>query len=332
MKVSVIIPVYNSARYLRTCLESLLAQTFGDWEALVVDDGSTDGSGELCREFARRDSRIRLLTREHKGVSAARNLAMDAAAGEYLFFLDSDDAIHPRLLEALVTQAEASGSQMAFCLFDWLREEDVEQAAARLDHGEEPQWKILSAAQAAEQFHSNNIGRLIEWQSIGGKLIQSELLLKLRFAEDISRGEDTLLLYRIIGRQPKVCYFLQGWYYYRQHPDSLMGNTVGIDKVLRIIVQAEYQQGRVKNASRWQEVLCEVLTDRIFLAEEAGRKDVAGTLRQRLREERRHPLYRRRGFVCKTAVFLCLYCYPLFHLVKLSIRCLRRLARRMRSR
>lgn len=75
-----------------------------------------------------------------------------------------------------------------------------------------------------------------------------------------------------------------------------------------------------------------ILTDRIFLAKEQKNRNAFGELRACLYEERRHPLYRRRGFVCKTAVFLCLYCYPLFHLVKLSIRCLRRFARRMRSR
>ena len=110
VKVSLIIPVYNTAAYLRDCLGSVMRQTFQDWEALVVDDGSTDGSGELCRELSQQDPRIRPASQENRGVSAARNQALERARGEYLFFLDSDDAIHPRLLEEL-RQADPAAAE-----------------------------------------------------------------------------------------------------------------------------------------------------------------------------------------------------------------------------
>lgn len=331
------IPVYNSAQYLPTCLDSLTAQTFRDWEALLVDDGSTDGSQELCREYCSRDSRFRLLCPEHKGVSAARNLAMDAAAGEWFFFLDSDDAIHPRLLKALVAQAEAGGSGMAFCLFDWLRGEEVEEVLSRPDRGEAPHWRVLEKLDAMEQFYSDRVDRVVELSAMGGKLIRRELAGELRFEEALTHGEDTLFLYRVLRQQPRVCYTTQRWYYYRRYSDSLMGGAVGVDfgqwgKSFRMMVQEEYQQGRLENASRCQQTLCMTLTDRIFLAKEAGRKDVARELRGWLLEERRHPLYRGRSFTCKTAVFLCLYGYPLFHLVKLAIRWLRKAARRLERR
>ena len=331
------IPVYNSARYLPACLDSLTAQTLRDWEALLVDDGSTDGSQGLCREYCGRDSRLRLLCPEHKGVSAARNLAMDAAAGEWFFFLDSDDAIHPRLLKALVAQAEAGGSGMAFCLFDWLRGEEVEEVLSRPDRGEAPHWRVLEKLDAMEQFYSDRVDRVVELSAMGGKLIRRELAGELRFEEALTHGEDTLFLYRVLRQQPRVCYTTQRWYYYRRYSDSLMGGAVGVDfgqwgKSFRMMVQEEYQQGRLENASRCQQTLCMTLTDRIFLAKEAGRKDVARELRGWLLEERRHPLYRGRSFTCKTAVFLCLYGYPLFHLVKLSIRWLRKAAQRLEHR
>jgi len=93
MKISVIIPVYNVAPYLRECLDSVLAQTFTDWEAVCVDDGSTDGSGDILDEYAKRDARVHVIHQANGGLSAARNAGMDAAAGEWLFFLDSDDVI-----------------------------------------------------------------------------------------------------------------------------------------------------------------------------------------------------------------------------------------------
>ena len=88
---SIIIPVYNVAPYLRECLDSLLAQTFTDWEAICVDDGSTDESGEILDEYSRRDARIRVIHKRNEGVSVARNRALEIASGEWLTFMDADD-------------------------------------------------------------------------------------------------------------------------------------------------------------------------------------------------------------------------------------------------
>ncbi len=102
-KVSVIVPVYNTAAYLEKCLDSLLNQTYPDVEVLAVDDGSTDGSRELLRQHAERDSRLRVLEQSHGGVSAAKNQALNAMTGDYLMFVDSDDWIEPDTVEALLT-------------------------------------------------------------------------------------------------------------------------------------------------------------------------------------------------------------------------------------
>ena len=91
--ISVIIPIYNVAPYLRECLDSVLAQTFADWEAICVDDGSTDESGAILDEYAARDSRFRIIHQKNAGVSAARNAALKKAQGEYIAFVDADDAV-----------------------------------------------------------------------------------------------------------------------------------------------------------------------------------------------------------------------------------------------
>ena len=90
---SIIIPVYNVAPYLRECLDSVLAQTFGDWEAICVDDGSTDGSGAILDEYAAKDSRFKVIHQTNAGVSAARNAALELMRGEYFTFLDGDDSL-----------------------------------------------------------------------------------------------------------------------------------------------------------------------------------------------------------------------------------------------
>ncbi len=116
-KISVIIPLYNAEAYIGQCLRSVTGQTCDDLEILVIDDGSKDRGALICRELAAEDSRIRVLHQENRGVSAARNRGLEEASGRYVFFLDSDDVIHPGLLGKLAEQAERKGAQLAFCRY-----------------------------------------------------------------------------------------------------------------------------------------------------------------------------------------------------------------------
>lgn len=103
--VSIVIPIYNTAAFLGHCLDSLIAQTFVDWEAVLVDDASTDNSAEIAAEYCKKDSRFRLIRQEcNKGQSAARNLGMTEINGEYLAFVDSDDRLQPDYLKTLISQ------------------------------------------------------------------------------------------------------------------------------------------------------------------------------------------------------------------------------------
>ena len=100
--ISVIVPVYNTKPYLNACLESVVGQTYRELEIILVDDGSTDGSGELCDEWAKKDSRIQVIhLPENKGVSNARNVGIKASHGDYVYMMDGDDFIHPQMLELL---------------------------------------------------------------------------------------------------------------------------------------------------------------------------------------------------------------------------------------
>lgn len=123
MKVSIVIPVYNVSRYLRRCLDSIARQTFRDFEVIAVDDGSTDGSGKLLDDYEA-SFPMRRIHQPNRGLSAARNAAMDAARGEYLLMVDSDDCIHPRLLELTVRAAESD--RLDFVLFDYRHVPDAE--------------------------------------------------------------------------------------------------------------------------------------------------------------------------------------------------------------
>ena len=113
--ISIIVPVYNVESYLRKCLDSILAQTYRDLEILVVDDGSTDGSGAICDEYAGKDDRIKVFHTENKGLSCARNLGLDSANGDWIGFVDSDDWIELDMYEVLLRKAEKTGADVVEC-------------------------------------------------------------------------------------------------------------------------------------------------------------------------------------------------------------------------
>lgn len=114
-KLSILIPVYNTGEYLRPCLDSVLAQTLQEWELLLIDDGSADESGAICDEYAAKDSRIRVIHKENEGVSAARNLGLELAEGEYVGFVDSDDRIEPEMFEQLYRSAQVRSADIVIC-------------------------------------------------------------------------------------------------------------------------------------------------------------------------------------------------------------------------
>jgi glycosyltransferase involved in cell wall biosynthesis len=126
--VSVVIPVYNVEKYLAECVDSVLGQTYTDYEIILVDDGATDSSGAMCDAYARNDPRIRVIHQKNGGLSAARNTGLKAARGEYVYFLDSDDYIEPQTLEVLLETAEREQADVVFfdgfVFFDQCEEDD----------------------------------------------------------------------------------------------------------------------------------------------------------------------------------------------------------------
>ena len=117
-KISIIIPMYGVEKYLRRCLDSVLNQTFKDWTAICVDDGSPDKSGEIAEEYAARDKRFIVVHKENGGLSDARNAGMPYAKGEYIMYLDSDDFIHPQTMELAYAMAVRDDSDIVSFTYD----------------------------------------------------------------------------------------------------------------------------------------------------------------------------------------------------------------------
>ena len=124
MQFTVIIPVYKVEEYLERCVDSVLSQTYGDFEVILVDDGSPDNCPAMCDAWAEKNSRIRVIHKENGGLSDARNVGMAAATGKYIAFVDSDDWIAPEMFERLVKALQIDGSDIAACTVEMVWEDD----------------------------------------------------------------------------------------------------------------------------------------------------------------------------------------------------------------
>lgn len=186
MKVSVIIPVYNTARYLPACLDSILSQTFQDFECILIDDGSTDDAGAICDDYAAKDPRFRGFHGENGGVSAARNKGVEQAQGDWICYVDSDDTVSPLYLQVMV---EAICSER--CLVMGNLSDDRMSGNLREDitlHGEEMVRYLL---ESGALFLSGPVA----------KLFRRDLLLKhdIHFPEGIHYGEDMVYLFQYLN-------------------------------------------------------------------------------------------------------------------------------------
>lgn len=183
MKVSVIIPVYNTQKYLARCLDSVLAQDRDDLEIITVDDGSTDGSGAVCDDYARKDKRVRVFHKENGGVSSARNSGIDGMCGEYCCFVDSDDRISENFVSTLLGNAESRGCALSVC------------GLSKTDACENSGGVAVLDRRAAQFSLFDEVSGIRGY--IGGKLFKTDILKRenIRFDEQQTLAEDLLFLF-----------------------------------------------------------------------------------------------------------------------------------------
>lgn len=210
-KVSVIVPVYNNEKYLRACLESLAAQTMKEMEIVVVDDGSTDGSLAIAREFERCAApRFRVFSTENHGVSRARNYGAEQAAGDYFAFVDGDDEVEPEYCQAMYEKAVQDGNDVVMCRVEHIR----------LVDGREKRVTYPRTFWEEDNFRLADTPELVSRMSTGpwNKLVSRELFFKAPFPDDICHQEDQLFVMRIfylaenIGTVKRILY-----HHYRTH-------------------------------------------------------------------------------------------------------------------
>lgn len=185
-ELSIIVPVYKVEKYLPRCIDSILAQTFGDFELVLIDDGSPDGCGRICDEYARKDKRIVVIHQKNMGVSAARNAGLDIARGRYIGFVDSDDWIEPQMYEVMMDAIRENGADMAVCGVRYADEDGKFTRADRLSEGVYSRDGLLEDVFAMP----NKLG--------GGccnKVFDASKTASVRFKVGMTIAEDTLYLF-----------------------------------------------------------------------------------------------------------------------------------------
>ena len=219
--ISVVVPVYNAGPYLRQCLDSIAAQTYSHMEVILVDDASTDGSGQICKEYAERDERFQYVRfPANRGPSAARNEGVGRAAGAFLSFVDADDYEEPDLLEKLYRSVTESGADISTCGADGIR---LESGPARTYSRAEA---VCCLAKGAPFNH-------VPW----GKLYCAELARACPFDENVFYSEDLLFLYEALKRSEKVSCIPDVLYHYVSREGSQMRSGMSGRKCTALAVQ-----------------------------------------------------------------------------------------------
>ena len=236
-KLSVIVPVYNTEKYLRECIVSILAQTFTDFELILVDDGSTDNSGAICDEYERSDTRIKVIHQANGGVTVARKHGLAASVGEYISFIDSDDTIEPNMYHDMLTEADIYNADIVYC--DMV----AETINGRILIPCSDIRGLFADGQLEQQIYSNMLFDFSKNEpglslSLCNKLIKSNIL-KSALAElpnDLTYGEDALGSLMCILRSTRIFIMENAPYYHYRQSDEFIERQHNLSLLPRLSI------------------------------------------------------------------------------------------------
>ncbi len=228
--ISVIVPVYNSGLYLQDCLNSILSQTYKCLEIICVNDGSTDNSQEILADMEQQDSRIKVLTQENAGVSAARNAGLDAATGDYITFVDSDDALEPDMYEILLNLIEKHQADIAHCGYkkihlDGSTKDVCGTGELLVQDGLEASRCLLTG----EHFTGG----------LWNKIYHSSIVGNIRFDTALKINEDVLFNAKLFQKAETAVFLDVPKYHYFERENSACSRTASIRKKQDAVVAGE---------------------------------------------------------------------------------------------
>ena len=205
--ISIVVPVYNVGRYLRKCVDSILAQTFTDFECIHIEDGSPDNCPAICDEYATKDTRVIVVHQKNAGVSAARNAGLDVAKGEWIGFVDSDDWCDPEMFEFLYRNAKEKQVDISMCGLRFVTDGNITTTVSRKCPN-----LLMDTDEALLRYFSNGYFGPFSVNKLVNRRLFYLQDKKLRYDQAIQYGEDRLLFYHLIKRSQKIFYSSSAYY------------------------------------------------------------------------------------------------------------------------
>lgn len=222
-EVSVIIPVYNVENYVKKCIDSVINQTYTNIEIILVDDGSTDSCGSICKEYSLRDNRILVIHKKNGGLSEARNVGLSYAKGNYILFVDGDDYIEKNMIEKLYNTILSNDSDMALCNFFYV-DENEEVCGVSPEINTENLDKYSAQKMLFEE--DKEVPYIVMWN----KLFKKEILDDIRFP--IGKiHEDEFVIHHIYDRCQSISVITDRLYYYVQRKGSIINQPISVKKL-----------------------------------------------------------------------------------------------------
>ena len=220
--LSIIVPIYNVEKYLKKCIESILSQTFKEYELILVNDGSPDSCLSICKEYEKKDDRIIVVDKENGGLSSARNAGINIAKGKYLGFVDSDDWIEKSMYESLITIAEKYDADIVHCEYV----ESIDENKKILQDKNIIE-KCFNRDEALDNLYNElTVSTAIAWN----KIYKRKLFDEIRYPNG-KIHEDEFTTYKLIYKSNKIVYTNKKLYYYRNTPNSIMNSSFNLKKL-----------------------------------------------------------------------------------------------------
>lgn len=225
IQISIVVAVYNVEKYIDKCINSIVNQSFSNFELIIIDDGSIDKSGEICDNYAKKDSRIKVIHQKNQGLSMARNNGLNIAKGNYISFIDGDDFIHKDMYEVLYQNIINEGADIAVCNYEKVIEDNelfLKKKKSKII--------IYSNKAAVKQIvEKSRASMIVAW----GKLYKKNLFENIVYPKGMYH-EDEFVTYKLLYKASKIVETTQNLYYYLQRKESITGSKYNLKRLDKI--------------------------------------------------------------------------------------------------
>lgn len=318
--VSIIIPVYNVKLYLRKCIESVLAQTYENFEIILIDDGSTDGSSEICDEYAKNNNRIRVKHQQNNGISSARNLGIKESKGEFIQFIDSDDYVSPIMLENMVKAIKSYNADMVICEYY-----NIFSNGKKQKHYDD--MKSIKVIDQVQYTHLSILDREVT-DHLWRRLMRKKLVINLLFPQNMN-FEDIYVSADITKNIKKVVILNNAYYYYRINENGTVKN-ISLKNFVDHFIAVKNKLYMLKDIVPVLgiEIDKALVTNTVAIYGDLIREHMMGSRvkefkKELIKEIKNYPLYYVNGRLNKVFTFTIIkcsffstFCYMILHLIR----------------